>query len=105
MFVRSNLRLGRVFSRNILHRSLSGSASVEIQRNHEISRSLLKPDLHTHIDGCVRPSTVWELAAEQKVSLPDVSSLEELADIMTNKEDCPDLVTFLKPYDLVGRYD
>ena len=38
----------------------------------------MKIDLHVHLDGSLRPDTVWELAAEQGIRLP-VSSRKELA--------------------------
>ncbi|MBU1700134.1 MAG: adenosine deaminase [Candidatus Eisenbacteria bacterium] len=46
-----------------------------------VPRSLIaqlpKTDLHVHLDGSLRPTTLLELAAEQRISLP-VNSLDEL---------------------------
>ena len=35
-----------------------------------VIRRLPKTDLHCHLDGCLRPSTVLELAQAQDVKLP-----------------------------------
>ena len=43
----------------------------------ETIRRMPKPELHVHLDGSLRPATLLELAAEQKVALPttDVGAL------------------------------
>ena len=69
-----------------------------------VTSRLLKPDLHVHIDGCVRPQTVWELAKEQNIPL-EFDSVEDLAGVLTSPDDCPDLETFLRPYNIVGRFN
>ena len=33
-------------------------------------RELPKTDLHVHLDGSLRPGTIWELSQEQSVELP-----------------------------------
>jgi adenosine deaminase len=53
--------------------------------------SVPKTDLHVHLDGSLRPSTILELAAEQKIDLP-TDDRDELSDLMyvkdaTNLED------------------
>ena len=35
-----------------------------------VIRRLPKTDIHCHLDGCLRPRTVLELADEQRVRLP-----------------------------------
>ncbi|OHT08721.1 putative adenosine deaminase [Tritrichomonas foetus] len=67
----------------------------------DIIRQLPKAELHCHLDGFVRPQTVLELAAEQKVKLP-TTDLEELTNLMTVSLDCPDLPTYLQCFDIVN---
>ncbi len=59
----------------------------------------MKIDLHVHLDGSLRPSTVWELAKEQGIRLP-VSSKEELSCCLRVPEDCNNLTEYLKCFDL-----
>lgn len=59
----------------------------------------MKIDLHLHLDGSLRPYTVWELAEEQKITLP-VESKEELASLLQVSEDCQSLNEYLKCFDL-----
>ena len=44
-------------------------------------------ELHLHLDGSLRPETVWELAKEQGVELP-AKSAEEVKYMMEVPEDC-----------------
>ena len=46
-------------------------------------------ELHLHLDGSLRPETVWELAKEQGVELP-AKSAEEVKYMMEVPEDCKD---------------
>jgi adenosine deaminase len=66
----------------------------------DILRKLPKADLHCHLDGFARPATVKALAEEQGIDL-GVTDLSELASQMTVPLDCPDLVTYLKTFDIV----
>lgn len=59
----------------------------------------MKIDLHLHLDGSLRPSTVWELAKEQKITLP-AASKEELTSLLQVPEDCQSLNEYLKCFDL-----
>lgn len=56
-------------------------------------------ELHLHLDGSLRPETVWELAEEQQIRLP-AADLEELRYQMKVPEDCQNLHECLKRFDL-----
>lgn len=60
---------------------------------------LPKTDLHVHLDGSLRPKTILELAAEQKVKLP-ATTVEGLLPHVQKGEDCPSLVEYLKVFDI-----
>lgn len=59
----------------------------------------MKIDLHLHLDGSLRPATVWELAQEQGIALP-VASKEELVSFLQVPEDCQSLNEYLERFDL-----
>jgi len=56
-------------------------------------------ELHLHLDGSLRPETVWELAKEQGVELP-AKSAEEVKYKMEVPEDCKTLEEYLERFDL-----
>jgi len=56
-------------------------------------------ELHLHLDGSLRPQTVWELAKEQGIALP-ADSVEEVKDKMEVPEDCKTLEEYLERFDL-----
>ena len=56
-------------------------------------------ELHLHLDGSLRPETVWELAKEQGVELP-AKSAEEVKYMMEVPEDCKTLEEYLERFDL-----
>ncbi|HJW32656.1 MAG TPA: adenosine deaminase [Holophagaceae bacterium] len=60
---------------------------------------LPKTDLHVHLDGSLRPTTILELAEQQKVKLP-ADTVEGLMPFVTKGEDCPSLVEYLKVFDI-----
>ena len=60
---------------------------------------LPKIDLHCHLDGSVRPETIIELAAHQGVLLPS-TDVEVVRDLMIAPETCPNLLEYLKRFDL-----
>lgn len=66
---------------------------------HELLRSLPKTDLHCHLDGSLRLSTILDLARRQKVPLP-ADSEEGLAKAIHRGEVCKDLVEYLKAFDI-----
>ncbi|GFY38080.1 adenosine deaminase [Trichonephila inaurata madagascariensis] len=57
-----------------------------------------KVELHAHLDGAVRLTTVWELAEKKGITLP-TKSLDDLIDACSIK--CPSsLADFLKPFSI-----
>jgi adenosine deaminase len=71
--------------------------SVEV--TPELLHRLPKTDLHCHLDGSLRPQTVWELSQEQGVKLP-AGSVEDLEAQVRIGEDCQNLVQYLKAFDI-----
>jgi adenosine deaminase len=64
----------------------------------EVVRSLPKTDLHVHLDGCLRPATLLELAEEQDVELP-TRDVEELTDYL-HVRDARSLEDYLARFEL-----
>ncbi|MBY6196130.1 adenosine deaminase [Vibrio hangzhouensis] len=62
-------------------------------------KQLPKIDLHCHLDGSVRPETIVELAAQQNIELPS-SDVNVIRDMMIAPETCPNLIEYLKRFDL-----
>ena len=56
-------------------------------------------ELHLHLDGSLRPETVWELAKEQNIKLP-TNTVDEVRDQMQVPEDCRTLEEYLTRFDL-----
>ena len=77
--------------------SSSSSSSKKVTR--ELLRSLPKTDLHCHLDGSLRLSTMLDLAARQKVKLP-ADDEDGLARAIHKGERCDDLVHYLKAFDI-----
>jgi adenosine deaminase len=55
-------------------------------------------DLHLHLDGAVRPRTIWELAREQRHKLP-ARNLRELGRLVRVLRSCRSLTSFLKTFE------
>jgi adenosine deaminase len=65
----------------------------------ELLKSLPKTDLHCHLDGSLRLSTILDLADRQKVKLP-ADTEDGLAKAIHKGEICKDLVEYLKAFDI-----
>lgn len=65
----------------------------------EVFQALPKTDLHVHLDGSLRLSTILELAAEQGVELPGRTEAELAAAIGCGRE-CGSLVEYLRGFDI-----
>ncbi|XEC95197.1 adenosine deaminase [Paenibacillus tarimensis] len=70
------------------------------QHREEIIRQMPKVDLHLHLDGCVGPATLLELAREQGAELP-ASEPEGLLPYMQVQDDCGSLAEYLSKFDFV----
>ncbi len=65
----------------------------------EFIEKLPKTDLHVHLDGSIRISTILELAKKQNVKLP-ADSAEDLKKIVCCDEDCKSLDEYLRAFDI-----
>jgi adenosine deaminase len=68
----------------------------------ELIEKLPKTDLHVHLDGSLRLSTIIELADRQKIELP-ARDPEGLRAAMRLGENCGSLVEYLKAFDVTLR--
>ena len=70
-----------------------------MELTREFVKSLPKAELHCHLDGSMRLSTILELAKEQNVKLPtdDPAKLESMLKVGM---DCPSLEVYLKAFDI-----
>ena len=65
----------------------------------EVIRRLPKTDLHLHLDGSLRPRTVWELAEEQGIKLR-ARTPAELERILRAGKRTKSLRQYLKIFDI-----
>ncbi|MBY5920130.1 adenosine deaminase [Ferrimonas balearica] len=63
-----------------------------------IDNTLPLVDLHRHLDGNIRPRTIWELGTQHNLALP-ADSYEALIPHVQITDNAPDLVTFLAKLD------
>lgn len=68
----------------------------------EFIKKLPKTDLHVHLDGSVRISTILDLAKTQKVKLP-ATDAEGLKKIVCCTEDCVDLEEYLRGFHITNK--
>jgi adenosine deaminase len=57
-----------------------------------------KAELHNHIDGGLRVETIIEIAKKENVNIPSFSKIE-LQSLLTNDENCTDLLDYFKPFE------
>ena len=65
----------------------------------EIIQKMPKADLHFHLDGSMRVGSILEMAEQQKIKLPSHDH-DELKNLLVVRDDCPDLIQFLKAFDI-----
>ncbi len=63
-----------------------------------INATLPLLDLHRHLDGNIRPTTIWQLANQNAITLP-TNSLETFIPYVQIQESEPNLLAFLKKLD------
>ncbi len=68
----------------------------------EVFEKLPKTDLHVHLDGSLRLSTILDLADKQRVELP-AHDEDGLRDAMNLGKNCGSLVEYLKAFDVTLR--
>ncbi|MGO9833494.1 MAG: adenosine deaminase [Polyangiaceae bacterium] len=68
----------------------------------ELIEKLPKTDLHVHLDGSLRLSTILELAERQKIDLP-AKDADGLRVAMNLGQNCGSLVEYLKAFDVTLR--
>jgi hypothetical protein len=68
----------------------------------EFIEKLPKTDLHVHLDGSLRISTIFELAKEQNVTLP-ADNEDDLKKIVCCGKDCKNLDEYLKAFEVTRR--
>ncbi len=76
--------------------------SKMIQIPLELIERLPKTDLHVHLDGSLRLSTILDLAEKQRVELPAADE-DGLREAMNLGKNCDSLVDYLKAFDVTLR--
>ncbi|HQU71629.1 MAG TPA: adenosine deaminase [Calditrichia bacterium] len=70
-----------------------------MEPDFSLIKALPKTDLHIHLDGSLRVSTLIDLARRQKVDLPSFSP-ETLAPIVMSGKNCRNLGEYLRGFDI-----
>ncbi|MCX7835564.1 MAG: adenosine deaminase [bacterium] len=81
--------------------ALPDETHKDLSVTYEIVKQWPKTDLHCHLDGSMRVSTIWELAKKQHVDL-GVSTIEELEQKLKVGERAQNLREYLEPFHLVN---
>ncbi len=68
----------------------------------DVIEKLPKTDLHVHLDGSLRLSTILDLAEKQRVELPATDE-DGLRKAMNLGQNCGSLVEYLKAFDVTLR--
>ncbi|TET55378.1 MAG: adenosine deaminase [Anaerolineales bacterium] len=69
----------------------------------EALQALPKVDLHRHLEGSLRLSTLAEIAGQHGVDLPGCD-IEELRPLVTARDDEPDFHRFLRKFEVLRRF-
>lgn len=69
--------------------------------SYEFLKSLPKAELHCHLDGSLRVSTILEFAQKQNIKLPKDNS-DDLRSYLEVGDNCKDLVDYLKAFEVTG---
>jgi adenosine deaminase len=68
-----------------------------IELTREFVHSLPKAELHCHLDGSLRPSTILELAKEQNIKLPK-NEIKSLTKYLEVGDSCKNLMLLYQFY-------
>jgi adenosine deaminase len=71
-----------------------------MELDKKLVKAMPKTDLHVHLDGSVRISTLLDLAKKQNVKLPE-SDPKKLKKLLVPGLHCKSLVDYLRPFDIV----
>ena len=74
------------------------AAGADVRLTERVLRRLPKTDIHCHLDGCLRPGTVLDLAREQKIRLP-ARTLPRLTRVLQAGPRVRSLADYLRIFD------
>ncbi len=81
--------------------NIETDATGSIKLTREFIKSLPKAELHCHLDGSMRISTIMDIAKKEGVTLP-ADNIEDLRKILEVGIDCKSLVEYLRPFDITA---